>query len=274
MDTLFFVSSVVFSHGSPAIESWLSSIWLGVLNAVKWIEGLGILKPQTKSFDRNIGDLRDDINDSWGSEINKKETDRALEFLFELQNPADGGKRLNVVILTGDIHTPGYSTIYSSVPKDYEKPKFPGDREGRAIIPHIVATPVSYAPFSWFGEAIYRHLTKVVNLGEKGAYTSQVSHHFCYRNVVVVSLRNYGEDESHLKVKYYLEGYPEPQIMLFDLNHGAHREAIGWPFTAKPKSFLDKVLFWRKPKLPANPSSPESADIPATPLDLPEIRQN
>lgn len=256
IDTLFFVSSVVFSHGSPAIENWISSIWIFVLNFVQRIEKLGILRRMTKAFDRNIGDLRDDINDSWGSEINKKETDRVLDYFFELQNPADGGKRLNVVILSGDIHTPGYSTIYSSAKKDYDIENFPeGPREGRAIIPHIVATPVAYEPFSWLGEAIFRHLTKVVKLGQKGTYTSQVSHHFCYRNVVVVSLRNYGEDESHLKVKYYLEGYPEPQIMLFDLNHGAHRENI----------------VWHTPKTFAKPA-PEAANIPPTPLDLPDIK--
>jgi hypothetical protein len=68
---------------------------------------------------------------------------------------------------------------------------------------------------------------------EKATYTAQVSHHFCYRNVVVVSLRNYEEEESHLKVKYYLEGFPEPQVMLFDLNHGSRREAINWSEKAK-----------------------------------------
>jgi hypothetical protein len=47
-------------------------------------------------------------------------------------------------------------------------------------------------------------------------------------------LRNYEQDESHLKVKYYLEGFPEPQVMLFDLNHGAHRETIHWQGVKKP----------------------------------------
>jgi len=243
IDTLFFVSSVVFSHGAPQIENWISSVWINVLRFVKWIEDLGLLKKLVRWFNRYIGDLRDDINDSWGSEINRKETDRVLDFFFELQNPTDDGKRLNVVILSGDIHTPGYSTIYSSVEKDYKNKLLPeGEREARAVIPHITATPVAYEPFSWIGEATFRHLTKVVKLGAKECYTSQVSHHFCYRNIVVVSLRSYGEDESYLKVKYYLEGFPEPQIMFFDLNHSAHREAIGWPLTSKPKSFLDKLF--------------------------------
>src|SRR5262249_38377936 len=110
------------------------------------------------------------------------------------------------------------STIYSADPNHV-----------RAAIPHIVGTPVAYEPFSWIGEAIFRHLTRVVSLGEKRIYTAQVSHHFCYRNVVVVSLRNYENDESYLKVKYYLEGFPEPQVLLFDLIHGSHREAITWP---------------------------------------------
>jgi hypothetical protein len=65
--------------------------------------------------------------------------------------------------------------------------------------------------------------------GEVHTYTAQVSHHFCYRNVVVVSLRNYEADESYVKVKYYLEGFPEPQIVLFDLIHSSRKEAIDWP---------------------------------------------
>jgi len=50
---------------------------------------------------------------------------------------------------------------------------------------------------------------------------------------VVVSLRQFlvardHEPEMHLKVKYYLEHFPEPQIMLFDLNRSSHRENIVW----------------------------------------------
>jgi hypothetical protein len=249
IDTLFFVSSVVFSHGAPQIENWIMDFWFRILDLVKWVEKSGRFKKLVASFNSKLGDLRDDINDSWGARVNRKEADRVLDYLFELENPKDGGKRLNVVILTGDIHTPGYSTIYSSATKDNEKRKVPepeGEREGRAVIPHIVATPVAYEPFSWIGEAVFRHLTKVVEIGESRTYTSQVSHHFCYRNVVIVSLRNYQTDESHLKVKYYLEGFPEPQVMLFDLNHGAHREAIGWPLIVKPKTFLDKLFLGRK----------------------------
>ena len=270
--TLFFVSSVVFSHGAPQVENWIMTVWVKVLDVFGWLKRRHLLKGVVKWFDINVGDLRDDINDSWGSEINRKETDRVLDFLFELQNPADGGKRLNVVILSGDIHTPGYSTLYSSATKDNEKKQVAEperEREGRAIIPHIVATPVAYQPFSWLGEAVFRHLTKVVKLGEKGIYTSQVSHHFCYRNVVVVSLRNYGKDESHLKVKYYLEGYPEPQVMLFDLNHGAHRENIKWP-QVKRNSWLDRRPEWLKRRLPSTFFPPSDQDAPDPSLNLPE----
>jgi len=79
-----------------------------------------------------------------------------------------------------------------------------------------------------------------VLIWDQGTYTSQVSHHFCYRNVVVVSFRKFAgdkESEKQLKVKYYLEGYPEPQIMLFDLNRSSHREDIHWP-KPQPKSPL------------------------------------
>ena len=249
LDTLFFISSVVFSHGAPLVEQYILRIWFWVIDAVNWVGRLRLWKRQLQWFNDKVGDLRDDINDSWGSAANRKEADRALDFLFELENPPDGKNPLNVVILSGDIHTPGYSTIYSADPKHTDK----------AIIPHIVATPVAYEPFSWLGEAIFRHLTKVVALGEKKVYTSQVSHHFCYRNVVVVSLRNYEHDESHLKVKYYLEGFPEPQVMLFDLNHGAHREAIAWPASGKPKPAEENCIS-------------ESVAAPVPPLDLPPSR--
>ena len=272
IDTLFFVSSVVFSHGAPQVENWIMDVWFRVLDFVKWVEKTGWFKKLVASFNSGIGDLRDDINDSWGSTVNRKETDRVLDLFFDLENPMDGSKRLNVVILSGDIHTPGYSTIYSSAPKDNEKRTVPGTegvREGRAIIPHIVATPVAYQPFSWVGEAVFRHLTKVVKLGESDTYTSQVSHHFCYRNVVVVSLRNYSDDptqdESHLKVKYYLEGYPEPQVMLFDLNHGAHREDIKWPLP-KRNTWLDRRPEWIKRRLPTSWFPPESKSVSGQPV--------
>jgi phosphodiesterase/alkaline phosphatase D-like protein len=255
LHTLFFLSSVVFSHGAPSVEKYLLKVWFRVIDSVNLAARLRLAKKKVQWFNDKVGDLRDDINDSWGSDANKNEAEHALDFLFELENPSNGDKALNVVILTGDIHTPGYSTIYSSRKAHQEK----------AVMPHIVATPVAYEPFSWVGEAIFRHLTKVVALGNSGTYTSQVSHHFCYRNVVVVSLRNYEADESHLKVKYYLEGFPEPQVMLFDLNHGAHRENIHWRAVKKPK-LLRRLVSWIT-RTPIPPSfveelPPASADIP------------
>jgi phosphodiesterase/alkaline phosphatase D-like protein len=240
METLFFVSSVVFSHGSPQIETKMLGMWFRVLQVVKLVEKSGFFRKKVALFNSKFGDLRDDINDSWGSDYNRAETDRVLDYLFDVENPVDEIDPLNVVILSGDIHTPGYSTIYSKR----------SDRHKKAVIPHIVATPVSYEPFSWIGEAIFRRVTKVVKLGNNNNYTSQVSHHFCYRNVVVVSLRNYSKEEdekdgkeSYLKVKYYLEGFPEPQIMLFDLNHGARKENIDWPTVpAKKQGRFGQIL--------------------------------
>jgi phosphodiesterase/alkaline phosphatase D-like protein len=222
-DVLFFVSTVVFSHDAPQVTGFILKTWFLVLGFVGWLKKLRLPNNLRRAFDRNIGDLRDDINDSWGASVNRAEADRVLDFLFELQNPPDPAEAINVVILSGDIHTPGYSTIYSADPKHTRQ----------AVIPHIVATPVAYSPFHWLGEAIFRHLSPTVALGNKKIYTAQVSHHFCYRNVVVVSFRKFpgvqvDKPEMHLKVKYYLEGYPEPQIMLFDLNRSSHREDIGW----------------------------------------------
>ena len=224
LDVLFFVSTVVFSHDAPQVTGFLLRIWFPVLRFFGWLKKLRLLSMFRHWFDRNIGDLRDDINDSWGARVNRFETDRVLDFLFEVQNPPDPKEAINVVVLSGDIHTPGYSTIYSADP----------GHQAKAVIPHIVSSPVAFSPLNWLGEAIFRHFSRTVALGEKKTYTAQVSHHFCYRNVVIVSLRRFliakdEEPEMHLKVKYYLEHFPEPQIMLFDLNRSSHRENIVWP---------------------------------------------
>lgn len=256
LDTLFFVSPVVFSHAAPQVANYLLKIWFKVITTANLATRYHLARRTVQWFNDKVGDLRDDINDSWGSDVNRQEADRVLDFLFGLENPQQGEPALNVVILSGDIHTPGYSTIYSSDLLHQKK----------AVIPHIVASPVAYEPFSWVGEAIFRHLTKVVELGLNRCYTSQISHHFCYRNVVVVSLRNYEDDESHLKVKYYLEGFPEPQVMLFDLNHGAHRESICWPEVRKAslwRRFVARLT--RKPIPTSRVVSPPRVDA-AIPL--------
>jgi hypothetical protein len=257
LDTLFFISSVVFSHGAPQVESYFLRSWFRIIIIVNLATSIHLARKTIQWFNDKVGDLRDDINDSWGSEANRDEAEKALTFLFELENPQNGEHPLNVVILSGDIHTPGYSTIYSSDPRHQKK----------AVIPHIVASPVAYEPFSWLGEAIFRHLTKVVQIGKKGKenrYTSQISHHFCYRNVVVVSLRNYEQDESYLKVKYYLEGFPEPQVMLFDLNHGAHRENIHW-------REVRKLSLWRRllARLTGKPLPASFVELPPPAATMP-----
>jgi alkaline phosphatase D len=223
LDVLFFVSTVVFSHDAQQVTGLMLKYWFLVLDLVKWLKKFRVLRRAMRAFGKNVGDMRDDINDSWGARVNRLETDRVLDFLFGLQNPSDPKEAINVIILSGDIHTAGYSTIYSA---DH-------NHQTKAIIPHIVATPVANSPLNWLGEAIFRHFSKTVVLGDKKTYTAQASHHFCYRNAVVVSLRkfliaNASEPEMHLKVKYYLEQFPEPQIMLFDLNRSSHRENIDW----------------------------------------------
>ena len=226
LEVLFFCSSVVFSHGDPGLEALVQGGWPYVLQGVSWLGSIRYagMRRTVSTFYRNIGDLRDDINDSWGSQPNRRAADRVLDFLFGLQNPPQGQKPLSVVILTGDIHTPGYSTLYSSEPAHAAFPS----------IPHVVASPVSYQPFSWVAEALYRRLTRVVTLGERGTYSAQISHHFGHRNVVLTSLRHVSPEEWHLKVKYYLEGHPEPRVLLFDLNRATSREAIAWPHAREP----------------------------------------
>lgn len=170
-------------------------------------------KRWVRSFMESAGDLRDDMDDAWSSEANKHNAETVLHYFYNLQN--QGGPQ--VVILSGDIHAGGYSCIHSRNIAHSEKP----------IIPHIVSSPVGYAPFNWIAEAIYRNKTRDVDLGTSGHFFAQISHHFTKRNVAVISVRA-KEDRSILKVKYYVEGFPEPQISIFDLKNGAHLEAIQW----------------------------------------------
>jgi hypothetical protein len=218
MHTLFVVSPVVFSHGSPVIEDLTLTIWPWVMRAIDWFAaktkwGRGL---QT-NFSKTLGDISDDIKDSWGGAENAAQADLILDYLFGLQNDKDCP--IGVVVLSGDIHTSGYANIYSSDPAHSE----------RSSIPHITSSSVSYSPFNWLLEAVYRHASKSVALGKRGVYSSQISHHFCSRSVAVLSLRpKKGEGDRQLKVKYYLEGFPEPQTLIFDLERRSHRENVGW----------------------------------------------
>lgn len=217
LQTIFVISPVVFSHGSPVLEDLTVTVWPWVMKIVNWLGkgnwGGGL---QTK-FDKSLGDIRDDIRDSWACKENAGQTDQTLDFLFGLQN--DAANPIGVVILSGDIHTSGYANIYSSDPA----------HAGRSSIPHITSSSVGYTPFNWLVEALYRHASKTVALGKRGAYSSQISHHFSSRSVAILSLRPFGAEGDHqLKVKYYLEGFPEPQILLFDLSRSSHRENITW----------------------------------------------
>jgi len=216
MEALFVVSTVVFSHGSPPLDDFAVSLWPFVMSAVDWLARLTKWgRGMRTNFYKTLGDIRDDIRDSWGCKENAAQADLILDYLFALQN--EPHNPMNVVILCGDIHTPGYANIYSSDPA----------HSGRATIPHITASPVAYSPFNWLVEAVYRNASKTVALGQRGAFSSQISHHFCARSVTVLSLRPTTTGHQ-LKVKYYLEGYPEPQILLFDLDRVSHRENITW----------------------------------------------
>lgn len=214
--TLFIVSPVVFSHGAPVIDDLVVGIWPWLMKAVDIISGWGRWAQGMRTkFGKNLGDIRDDIRDSWGAKENASQADMILDYLYGLQN--DPLHPLSVVILSGDIHTSGYSSLYSSDPTHADRP----------TIPHITSSSVAYTPFNWILEAIYRNAAKTVALGQRGAYSAQVSHHFCSRSVAVLSIRP-TQAGQQLKVKYYLEGFPEPQILLFDLDRISHRENISW----------------------------------------------
>lgn len=227
MRALFVVSPVVFSHGSPLLEKYTVKVWPWVMRFVDWAlssERLPWGKALRTKFWDSAGDIRDDIRDSWGDEGNAAQADAMLDFLFGLQNAQENP--VSVVVISGDIHTSGYATIYSS----------DGAHKERPTIPHITSSSVSYTPFNWLLEAVYRHTSKTIKLGKKERYSSQVSHHFTSRSVAVLSLRPMNAaGDFQLKVKYYLEGYPEPQTLIFDLEKSSHREDIAW--TAQERLF-------------------------------------
>lgn len=249
IDTFFFTTPVVFSHGSPRIEKFVYGLWPAVLKLMALLVPYKKFKQFVEHFNKSVGDIRDDISDSWTSEANQAQAEQVLDYFYELQNPTGEQKPIQVVILSGDIHTAGYSTIYSSNPK----------HAARAIIPHIVTSPVAYKPFSWVAEAVFRNDTKNVPLGASGQYSAQISHHFCHRNIAVISTRNLSADERQLKVKYYLEHFPEPQIMLFDLNRSSHRENIKW--TESKATSVPNTS--KTPNIEKNPMQPEiTATLP------------
>lgn len=220
MHTLFVISPVVLSHGSPVLDDLALKWWPWVMRVVEWLGWTPLGKGLATKFWKSYGDISDDIKDSWGAKENAEETDRLLDFLFGLQNyQIHPDHRVNVVIISGDIHTSGYSTIYSSEQ----------EHAGSSSMVHITSSTVAYTPFNWVLEALYRFKTKSVALGKRGAYNAQISHHFWARSVAVFSLRPTKVTEDfQLKVKYYLEHFPEPAPMLFDLQHITHSENITW----------------------------------------------
>lgn len=235
LSAIFVISPVVFSHGSPVIDDLLAKYWGRVMQFVDWCASFTKWgKGMRRNFYETLGDIRDDIRDSWGAPENAEQTDLILDYLFGLQN-ADN-KPVSVVILSGDIHTSGYASIYSN---DQTHNK-------RSSIPHITASSVAYLPFNWLIEAVYRHASKTAALGGKNTYSSQISHHFCNRNIAVLSIRPKNNAQDYqLKVKYYVEGYPEPQVLLFDLDQVSHREDIAWVAQSQlfPQDYAPSINF-------------------------------
>lgn len=219
IDTLFFLTPVVFAHGDPKSETNIGIFWPLALGFVDWLKKTGKLIGLVSKWDKSIGDLRDDLDDAWFSEPNRDTAAKVLDLFFQLQIK----QGISVVILSGDIHTSGHSEIYSENAAHGES----------AIIPHIVSSPVAYSPFNWLLEAFFRTRTKTTRLDEKGYFKAQISHHFGERCATVISLRRPVSGEMQLKVKFYREGFEEPTTTIFDLLRRSHREQILWAKRAK-----------------------------------------
>lgn len=204
---LFQINLIRADQGQKTLLGW-------ILHLI----GLMIPNDKLESFDNNVGDLSDDIRDSWGGDGNERSVERLLNLLFDLQNDENSDNRVHVAVLSGDIHAGGYSNIYSSKIEHQLRP----------TIPHIVSSPVGYSPFPWFAEAFYRKFSiGAVPLGTSNTFYAQNSHYFTERNIAICSIRR-TPDTLFLKSKFYIEGYPEPQTSLFDLEKTSHRESIAW----------------------------------------------
>jgi hypothetical protein len=94
----------------------------------------------------------------------------------------------------------------------------------------------------------------------------------------VFSLRRTGADGGHLlKVKYYLEGFPEPTTLMFDLKQTSHSENITWlsqnNISEKkyaPTSYLDveALLALRARETPLPPNYKEPFNYKESIIDL------
>lgn len=217
LETLFVVSPVVFSHGDPKTEGIIDRIWPWVLKQINKLRKYSQLNFFVRTYDKTIGDLRDDLKDAWFSPCNEASAEAMLDYLFGLQNPAASKTGIDVIILSGDIHTSGYSTIHSEESIHKNAP----------TIPQIVSSPVSYSAFHWALEAYYRSKTKTLRLAPQSKYKAQISHHFSDRCATVLSLRTLG-GKRQLKVKFYREGFDEPTNVIFDLEKNSHLEKIRW----------------------------------------------
>src|SRR5262249_22176209 len=99
VDTLFFVTPVVFAHGDPKTEAEVIRLWPRVLAVAAFTKTIPFLGRVVAPFDPSIGDIRDDLNDAWGSRPNVGRAAEVLDWLFSLQNPPadDDAKRIRVV---------------------------------------------------------------------------------------------------------------------------------------------------------------------------------
>lgn len=224
LDALFLVSPVVFTHGWPHIEKAIRSfapLTTALTQALNHVPGLRQLRSAERLITRYIQDVagyRDDLEDAWASDPNNAQAEQLLDYLFSLQNPKDGSDCLPVIILSGDIHAAGYSMIYSYKPEHSDRP----------VIEHICSSPVASKPMHWFVESMYMNQVKTVPIGTSGKYFGQVSHHHSHRNVAVLSIRRVAQGEMQLKAKFYLEGRPQPEILVSDLKRVSHAERVDW----------------------------------------------
>lgn len=125
-----------------------------------------------------LAGLDDDIKDAWSAEDNHQELDWLLSFLYPLEKPP--------VVLSGDIHTGGITNLVI------------GDK----VIPHIVASPISYPPMAAIAEKLTSGSKAIPFTLPTRPMNAENIFYICKRNFAVITIKPNDQKD----VEFHFEG--------------------------------------------------------------------